>query len=740
MEETIINWKHKTLFGFQFPRFAQLIAAYLSCLIFTLAIQPANAALPDTNQSYAIEVNLNPETRMLKGRVEITWNYSGNMSIREIPVNLYLNAFSHSETTWMREKHQVLSADEKRELFEEMQELQPDPWGYSKLLSVEQNGRPIKWQAIQPDDGNVLDNTLIKLILAEPVSKDKPLLLTINFEAKLPVTIDPMRRTGGFGDYFFMAQWYPKLSMHEEGIGFVKSQFHAATEFYAEFADYRVEITAPKNWTVGATGKQTQKSVSEQETAYVFQQKAVHDFAFLVAKNFTDHIEHIKKSDGSELEVHYLLEQHLKYQIPRFHTLMEKAVAKFEKYIGPYPYQTLSLVFPTYAHRQTTGMEYPTLITIMPTGEILDRFPLNEFRLPEMMILHEFGHQYFFGLFASNERQNAFLDEGLNSYWEARFMSEIYGETSSLGKVAGRKVDGLLLGKAGSSAAGQIRESIRKQPSWLYYPGSTGRQVYSRPADTLMTAGNLYGTDIIDDIFDVYYQDYVFKHPRQKDFLHVVKTYGGQDVFNLISEGLSQPRLPNYKIAYLESEPWQEPLGYSDESAILIEHINQLDSQQKVWAEITDPGWFDSLQQFTREGSVEVTGEQLVFPDGSDPHKPAEFVDASKSAAMKPFYQSKVRIEGPAWMHLPVTLRFTFSGGQVLNKTWDGRAAWRAYRFLSKAKLIKVQIDPENHITLDNDPSDNSLSTEPDKLFVWEKSTWLAGFLQWLSSGVLTWM
>jgi len=693
--------------------------------------------LPETSQDYVIKVELDPEAGRLTGSVEISWDYQGDAVINEIPVNLYMNAFAHSETTWLREKNIELSADEKRETFEKLQKLHSDPWGYSKLLSVEQDGIPITWQAIQPDDGNVLDNTLIELTLAEPVSRDKSLKLVIKFEAKLPVPHAPFRRTGGFGDYFFMAQWYPKLSLYEEGFGFVKGQFHADTEFYADFADYHVEITAPDKWVVGATGEQINKQIVQDVAVHVFEQKAVHDFAFLVAKNFVERVEYFERDDGSQIELHYFMEKDHEYQVPRFNRFMQQGIAKFEKHIGRYPYQTLSIIFPSFAQKDTAGMEYPTLITVVPAGEIWDQFPLSEFRMIEMVALHEFGHQYFYGFFASNERRNAFLDEGFNSYWEGRIMSEIYGKTSSWGLVAGRRLDGKVLEKAGPDAAEDIRESVRKQPSWLYYPGTSGRQVYNRPADTLMTAGNLYGNDIIDDIFHAYYKSYVFQHPNQNDFFQTVKSIGGKKVFNLISEGLSEPELPNYKVAQLESQLRTEPVGYNENEQLLTESLRQLDDQGMVWVETTDPGWFDMQEQFTREGSVQLGEERLLNPSEGAALNPPETTNAPQAAS---FYESRVRIEGPAWRYLPIALRFTFSDGKVLSKQWDGRAAWQAYRLLSGSKLVKVEIDPEQLITLDNNPLDNSLSLESDKLFVWEKSTWLAAFIQWFSTGVLTWI
>lgn len=743
--------------------FSTCFCAGLFWLILSpMALGLEKDGLPETEQHYAIKVALDPETRMLTGLVTIDWDYRGAQSISKIPINLYLNAFSHSETTWWKEEYDELSANEKREAFDELQELHPDPWGYSKILSAEQNGIALDWQAIQPDDGNVLDNTLIELSLKEPVVSGKPLHLEMRFEAKLPV---PIARTGGFGDYFFVAQWYPKLAVYEEGLGFVAGQFHAATEFYADFADYRVEITGPKNWTIGATGQQSEKTSQAENEVYLFEQKAVHDFAFVFAKNFIDHVEHYargnaRSDEGSEqgdIEIHYLIEMQHKTQIPRFHAHMQETIALFEKHIGPYPYKSLSVVFPTFAHKETSGMEYPTLITVGPSGEVWDQFPLSEFKALEMIALHEFGHQYFFGLLASNERENAFLDEGINSYWEKRFLALMYGSESSLGKIANRNVDGLLLSKASRNSASQIRESIQKQPSWLFYRGTSGRQIYHRTADTLLTADNLFGEALMDKVFNVYYRDFAFKHPKQNDFLKTLRDEGGEDLFNMVTEAFSQTNLPNYQVARLDSELWESPIGLSDNEHQLIGDLEQAaQTPKRVWAETTDPGWFDSAKQFSSEGSVKISFEKLEQVKPLVAPKTGVIKELRKelkegiekefkeelNIELNPtrYYQSKVRIEGPAWQYLPLEIRFTFSDGSVLNKIWDGRAAWRQYRFINEAKLVTVEIDPDQKISLDYNPADNSASSESNRHFSVEKGTWLAAIIQWINTGVLSWI
>src|SRR5262249_57390475 len=101
------------------------------------------------------------------------------------------------------------------------------------------------------------------------------------------------------------------------------------------------------------------------------------------------------------------------------------ALQRYREWIGPYPYPLLTIVDPGPGGSRAGGMEYPTLITVgtawwLPRG----------LRLPEIVTVHEFGHQYWYGMVASNEFEEAWLDEGINSYVEGRIMDDAYGAAS----------------------------------------------------------------------------------------------------------------------------------------------------------------------------------------------------------------------------------------------------------------------------------------------------------------------
>ena len=115
----------------------------------------------------------------------------------------------------------------------------------------------------------------------------------------------------------------------------------------------------------------------------------------------------------------------------RHEKILKESLEYFERWYGPYPYKTITLVDPE-PGSAAGGMEYPTFITgesswFMPSG----------LHLPELVVEHEFGHQYWYGMVATNEFEDAWMDEGINSYTEVKVLDSILGKNTSMLEVGG---------------------------------------------------------------------------------------------------------------------------------------------------------------------------------------------------------------------------------------------------------------------------------------------------------------
>ena len=191
---------------------------------------------------------------------------------------------------------------------------------------------------------------------------------------------------------------------------FAHFSFHAQSEFYADFGDYDVSLDVPAGFRVGATGSRVRATEAQGRTRLGYHAENVHDFAWTAWDRFETRSELIA---GTRVSVLYPPHQQQNAQAEL--ESVRFALPHFNALYGAYPYPTLTLVHPPEAAGNAGGMEYPTLITT--GGPWYSTFGGAHFI--DVVTTHELGHQWFYGLVASNEHAEPFLDEGFNSYAEA---------------------------------------------------------------------------------------------------------------------------------------------------------------------------------------------------------------------------------------------------------------------------------------------------------------------------------
>ena len=703
------------------------------------AAPPAPALeLPPAAISYRIDARLEPATRALAGTEEIRWTNTTGAPLEALPLHLYLNAFAHQRTTWLSEE-QIGRFDAVAALLEE----EPDPWGWIEPKSIALRGpdgreRPLSWRPVQPDDGNPLDRSLAEIALPGPLAPGETVTLAIAFEGRLPY---PIARTGGARDFFLVGQWYPKI-----GVPGAARQFHSTTEFFAEFADFDVTFRVPSGWLVGATGRAEGPPAPGADgfVAHRFTQRAVHDFALVAGSRLAEATSrHAPQGGGPAVTVRYLFPRGLEALVPRWQRATEAALDTLGAGVGPYPYDHLTEVFPPSWAEETSGMEYPTFFT-GSAADLADlRFPAAGLRFQEGTLVHEFAHEYFYGLLASNEQEEAYLDEGFSTYWQARAMETLFGGGEASSVLLGRP---LLRGGFGRLALGfgndRIREPIARSPSWLYAPGTLGLQVYIRVGQTIETAEKLFGRETIDRVFRAFYARWAFRHPTLADFLAVAREQGGEPLADFLAEAYTTARQPDFAVERATTARWQPPLGRvpgpagplevkpatRDEYAATLAPEDARETDGTVFVEVADPGW--TRADAAAPGSIarrRVAAARGPAEPGWEPEEGA-------------LHESRVRVTGPAWQHLPVELEFRFADGAVVTEAWDGRAPWRAYRFLRAAPLVAARVDPRGTIAIDPDELNDGRRIEPKPGLADDWGGWLGSLAGWIVGALTLWL
>ena len=322
-----------------------------------------------------MRVRLDPEAKTLDGNERIVWRNPSTEPVGELWFHLYLNAFKSTKSTFFVESGGQLRGDRMAQ----------DGWGYVEVQSIRRaDGVDLLPGATfeHPDDGNADDRTVWRVPLPEPVPPGGEIALDVTFKAKLPRIF---ARTGYFRDYFLVGQWFPKLGVYEPAglrgraaSGWNCHQFHAHSEFYADFGRYKVEITLPKAFVVGATGRRKERRENPDGTStHVFEQADVIDFAWTASPRFVEvkstfsaetdvtpqeyaeaaklvarSPEEVRLSD---VEVTVLLQPQHASQAERHVKAAKAALKWFGLWYGRYPYPTLTVVDPAFGPGAPAG-------------------------------------------------------------------------------------------------------------------------------------------------------------------------------------------------------------------------------------------------------------------------------------------------------------------------------------------------------------------------------------------------
>lgn len=488
---------------------------YLFSLLALLigSISSAQNLAPDI-ANYTISVQLDTEKKQLQAEEILEWKNTSPVSVNELQFHLYLNAFKDSTSTFMKESGGRLRGDKMTaggngNIYLTMLK---DTEGNSLLGSLEY---------LHPDDANEDDRTVASVQLKKEVKPGETVKLNIAFRAELPRIF---ARTGyGENNYYLIGQWFPKVGVFEQSKdgqwGWNCHQFHANSEFYADFGRYKVSITLPRNLKVGATGELTNTTLLKNNLkTLVYEADDVHDFAWTASPDF---VVYEKVWEGVQMKA--MMQPEHASQYKRYFDAAEKSLEYTEKLLGRYPHKTLTMVDPPISESGSGGMEYPTFITCgsyWGVGKWL--------KMAEIVTVHEFGHQYFQGILASNEFEQSFMDEGFNQYLEGRIMDEMYGK--------GSQVDflGFNVGDMATSRSSYVSMKFPElaeinQPVWKYPKGTYGVMTYTKTATALKTLENYLGRELMDQILKAYYSRFKFKHPKLSDFVDVVNELSGSD-------------------------------------------------------------------------------------------------------------------------------------------------------------------------------------------------------------------
>jgi hypothetical protein len=461
---------------------------------------PLSSPPPPVHRTRLV-VRLDPVAHTLQAQGQVTWTNRSQRPVHDTFWHLYLNAFQHPRTAFLRSR-----------LGEGRGDQLPSTWGRIKLTRLavrspdEAPSRAVdllpSLAPHSPDDPD--DQTDLRAPLPAPCQPQQSLVFDLAFEASLPSLVE---RTGFLENFHMVGQWFPKLARLRDDGTWSHFPFLRLSEFDADFGDYDITIEAPPTYVVGATGVRAEERTENGVRATRFLQEGVHDFAWTAWDQFLERTETL---DG--VPVRALYPRGHEPAVRRQLEGLRVAIPCMRRRLGPYPYASLTLVQPPAGAGEAGGMEYPTLIT---TGGPWYGPPW--LRTAEAVAVHEYGHQYFYGLLASDEHRHPFLDEGLNTLVEGLCLREGHGDGSLLA-APGLSLDFLEASRWMGLGAGHDH-AIAHGAASFPTAGHYGRLAYFRAAILLATLRGAFGEAPFDEALQRYAQAFRFRHPEPADLV-----------------------------------------------------------------------------------------------------------------------------------------------------------------------------------------------------------------------------
>jgi len=503
---------------------------------------------------YDLDVKLIDSLNQLVAHESITYINNSPDDLNFIWMHLWPNAYKNNESALARQKFNQFST--------KMHFLPDSSFGWIEIKNVHSGDEELKWEYKSSDTLDVA-----KFHLFKTLSPGDTIVIDIDFTVNVP---NVLSRLGHIGNHFEITQWYPKPAVYDAN-GWHPISYLDIGEFYSEWGDFEVSITLPENYRVAATGVlqdsaeiiwrdslaqignayldsfkmdpapklQSLKDLLELKPAsssglktVTFIQNNVHDFAWFADKRFIITSDTVQQSTGKKVQAWtYALPENLKnYRFSNVYIC--DALAYYSDWFMDYPYDHATVVDGDFS--AGGGMEYP-MITL------INNFGLQP--ILESTIIHEVGHNWFYGLAASNEREHPWMDEGLTSYAENRYWATKYTDNSMLAlaeeKPSWYPLVEKLIKDPSKSAVGDLVFYMSALPRMDQAPNlhseafsefNYGMMVYYKSALATESLHAYLGEALMDSAWHEYFRLWAYKHPQPADMRQVFEAVSGEDL------------------------------------------------------------------------------------------------------------------------------------------------------------------------------------------------------------------
>ena len=611
---------------------------------------------------YEIDAKYDDAKHTVDATEVLTYHNVSGQALDHFPFHLYQNAFQ-PKATFVRDAKLMGSRDTG------YQKWDTKDYGSEEIKSVEVVGQGDLTQNLQfiaPDDGNKDDKTVADLQLPKPIPAGAFVQFKIAFQTKFPET---QARSGWKRDFVLGGQWFPKIGVWWHGA-WNCHQYHNTTEFFADFGVYDVKLTVPKNEVIGASGVEVGSADNPDNTKTVtYHGDDIHDFAWTISPRYKVR-ETTYQAQMGPVKLRFLMQPAHWSQVDRHERIIRETLDRFEKFYGPYPYKTLTVVDPE-PDSAAGGMEYPTFIT----GDT-SWFAPQGVHLVELVLEHEFGHQYWYGMVGTNEFEDAWMDEGINSYTEVKVLDSILGKNTSMLDFVGATL-GEREGQRLSYESVADRDPMAQKAYEYVNSNSYAGTTYGKTVTVLLTLEGIIGEDTMANAMHTYFMKYRFTHPTKEDFLKTIEEVAGKDLRWYFNQAIYGSQVLDYEILSVNSFP---------------------------------ANWYEKSKSDKKN-------------------------DKGKGNTL---YESYVTVHRKEDFAMPVSVEIKFDNGETIREHWDGQTRWTRFGYVKKAQVVSAELDPDHTVQLDRNKFNDSFVVKANTRPTYKISNyWI--FLTQLLSQFLAW-
>jgi hypothetical protein len=465
--------------------------------------------------------------------------------------------------------------------------------GFIDSIDFRVDGKPIKWNM------DWFASDICKLILNNPLYSGDTITVTTPFHVKIPGSFS---RFGHEGQSYQITQWYPKPAVYDRN-GWNQMSYLDQGEFFSEFGNYDVSITLPANYVVGATGDLVTQSeiqwlekkcsdtllvenipASDAELKTIrYTQNNVHDFAWFADKRYHVVKGEVELNGGKKVTTWVMYTKKEGSLWNHAIEYINDAVRQYSSWYGDYPYSNCSAV--NGALKSGGAMEYPTITVIgeAPTRKVLENW-----------IVHEVGHNWFYGILGFNERKFPYLDEGINTFSEFRFMrwkyhrlmlSDIVPVPQSVSRLL--NIKNIPAGAYYQSIYLTAARNYSDQPlnliSEKYTVFNYGSIIYDKTAMAFTYLYQYLGEEKFDSIMHGFYDEWKFKHPGPDDLERVFVSNCKLDLSWFFRDLLPTSHKIDYAVKRLRNDQVLLKNGGQVASPVAITAVRKDGSRETKW-------------------------------------------------------------------------------------------------------------------------------------------------------------